>query len=115
MSAVRKPKVIVPSLTERVEALLSEIASLALHERIDALRPLVAALQPLLDRTLNELAEEWSPKGNLRTGATGQLEIVGAVPPATVRQAMNIRGGYDLLVAFIESTRLRDASLHSAG
>jgi hypothetical protein len=105
-TAVKKMKVVIPTPAERGEVLLSEIAELSLHERIDALRPLVAALQPLLDRTLDELAEERCPRGELKEDAHGRLvEGVGALPAAFVRQAMGIRGGHDLLNTFLEATK----------
>ena len=98
-------RVVLPTPAERGEALLAEIADLSLHDRIDALRPLVAALQPLLDRTLDELAEEQRPKGKLTTDAQGQPAIIGAIVASSVRQAMDIKGGHDLLTTFLEATR----------
>jgi hypothetical protein len=106
MSALKKkPRVIIPAPAERGEALVADIADLALHERIDALRPLVAALQPLLDRTLDELADHLRPKGELKPDAHGELTIVGSIVAGSVRHAMDEVGGRDLLNVFLTATK----------
>jgi hypothetical protein len=105
-ATAKKQRVVVLLLEKRIKALLEEITDLSLHERIDALRPLVAALQPLLDRTLDEIAEERRFKGKLTTNTpTGEPEIVGSIPVGFIRQRMDMRAGGCLLTAFIEATK----------
>jgi hypothetical protein len=102
----KKPRVVIPTLAERGEALLAEIADLPLHERIDALRPFAAAVKPLLDRTLDEMAEERRPKGKLTTDTPdGQPAIVGSIPAEFIRRTMDIKGAHCLLNTFVESTK----------
>jgi hypothetical protein len=62
-------------------------------------------LQPLLDRTLDEVAEERRPKGELKTDVCGQVVVAGSIPAGFVRQGMNIKGGHCLLTTFIEATK----------
>jgi hypothetical protein len=62
-------------------------------------------LQPLLDRTLDEVAEERRPKGELKTDVCGQVVVAGSLPVGFVRQEMDKRGGYCLLNTFIDATK----------
>jgi hypothetical protein len=41
----------------------------------------------------------------LTVDAQGQPAIVGAIVASSVRQAMNIKGGHDLLTTFLEATK----------
>jgi hypothetical protein len=86
-AAVKKQKVIIPSLKEHMIALMEELVSAPVEEQIEVL----TAINQMLDNALDVLAEEKRPKGKLTTDAVGRPAIVGALPAGSVRVEFDLQ------------------------
>jgi len=103
LAAKKRPQDVRPPAERGVE-LLEQIGVLELHERIAALRPIAEAMKPLVNKTLDDLAEHTRPKGHMVIDQCGQSVIAGAASAGEVRMEMELRGGRDLLNTFLTAT-----------
>jgi len=103
LAAKKRPQDVRPPAERGVE-LLEQIGVLELHERIAALRPIAEAMKALLDKTLDDFAEDIRPRGQMVIDQCGQSVIAGAASAGEVRMEMELRGGRDLLNTFLTAT-----------
>jgi hypothetical protein len=87
-TAVAKKRDIVPSLKERASALMEELLNAPASER----REVLTAWRDALDQALDNLAEEFRPKGEAKLDALGQPAIVGGIPRGFVRTQLDSKG-----------------------
>jgi hypothetical protein len=81
-------KISVPSLAERATVLLEEILEAPAEEQ----RQILTGWRDMLDAALTDLAEKQRPKGAVTVGATGEPEVVGALPASWIKLQLDARG-----------------------